>query len=180
MKFLMNSLFVGMVLFLASCSPKLSPFSQGLVQQNSWTENELQRIQYYLSSDIVLKRDYTRGSSEIVAGEIKMVNGRQVEEIRISEGTPGVVLFQPKKDRIAVSFESGDDARFLMFGPNPKRRGQYVLLASDWSSRRGKVKYDGKTYYTNPESASATLLVDLKKTGKTSVKSRSAKGRKID
>lgn len=180
MKILMNGFFVVVILFLASCSPKLSPFSQNLVRQNGWTEDELQKIQYYLSDDIVLKRDFTRGSSEIVSGEIKMVNGRQVEEVRIPEGTPGIVLFQPKKDRIAVSFESGKDSRYLMFGPNPKRRGQYVLLASDWENRRGKVKYDGKTYYTNSQSALATLLVDLKKTGKTSVKRRSAKGRKID
>ena len=67
-----------------------------------------------------------------------------------------------------------------MFGPNPKRKNTYVLLASDWSNRRGKVKYDGKTYYTSSSGAMAALLVDLKKSGKTSVRTRSAKGRKVN
>lgn len=179
--FIGNLLLVGL-LFLSACSPKLSPFSQRLIDQNGWSEDELQQIQFYLSDDIVLKRDFKRGSSKIVSGEIKMVNGREVEEIRISKGTPGILLFQPKSNRMAVSFESGkdSDSRYLMFGPNPKRGKNYVLLASDWNNRRGKVKYDGKTYYTSSDSALATLMVDLKKSGRTSVKSRSAKGRKID
>ena len=180
MKNLIGSTLLLALFFLIACSPKLSPVSQRLVDQNGWSEDELQQIQFYLSDDIVLKRDFTRGSSEIVSGEIKMVNGREVEQVRIAKGTPGVLLFQPKSNRMAVSFESGRDSRYLMFGPNPKRGKNYVLLASDWKNRQGKVKYDGKTYYTNSESALATLMVDLKKSGRTSVKSRSAKGRKID
>ena len=171
--------FAGVIFFLASCSPKLSPFSQNLVRQNGWTEDELQKIQYYLSDDIVLKRNFTRGSSEIVAGEIKMVNGRQIEEVRIPEGTPGVVLFQPKKDRIAVSFENGKDSRYLMFGPNPKVGDRYVLLAKEWSKNGGVVTYNGRTYQTDRESAFSALMIDLKKIKKTKVQSRVAKGRKI-
>ena len=168
------------LLFLSACSKKLSPFSQQLIDQNGWSEGDLREIQFYLSEDVLLRRDYTRGSSEIVRGEIKMVNGREVDEVRIEKGTPGVLLFQPKSNRMAVSFEEGDDTRYLMFGPNPKRGKNYVLLASDWNNRRGKVKYDGKIYYTNPESALATLLVDLRRSGNTRVSSRSAGGRKIN
>jgi len=168
------------LLFVIGCSPRLSPFSQRLIDQNGWSEADLQQIQFYLSEDIVLKRDYSRGSSEIVSGEIKMVNGRRIEEVTIPRGTPGVLLFQPKYNRMAISFEEGKDARYLMFGPNPKRGKNYVLLASDWKNRRGKVKYNGKTYYTDSNSALATLMVDLKKTGRTTVRKRSAKGRKID
>lgn len=182
MKVFFGNFLLMSLLFLSACSPKLSPFSQRLIDQNGWSEEELQQIQFYLSDDIVLKRDFRRGSSKIVSGEIKMVNGREVEEVRITKGTPGVLLFQPKSNRMAVSFESGrkGDARYLMFGPNPKRGKNYVLLASDWNNRRGKVTYDGKTYYTTSDSALSTLMVDLKRTGRTSVKSRSAKGRKID
>ncbi|MEM1121728.1 MAG: hypothetical protein AAGJ18_14850 [Bacteroidota bacterium] len=179
MKRVFGSMLLAGLFFFTSCSPKLSPFSQRLIDQNGWSEDELQQIQFYLSDDIVLKRDFTRGSSEIVSGDMKMVNGREVEQVRIAKGTPGILLFQPKSTRMAVSFESGSDKRYLMFGPNPKRGKNYVLLASDWKNRRGKVRYDGKTYYTDPNSALATLMVDLKKSGRTSVKSRSAKGRKI-
>ena len=177
---ILNSITLFCLLFLGACSPSLSPFSQHLIEQNGWSEEDLKQIQFYLSNDIVLRRDYTRGSSQIIAGEIKVVNGRQIEQVTIPKGTPGVLLFQPKSDRMAISFEAGADSRYLMFGSNPNKGKRYVLLASEWKNRRGKVKYDDRTYYTNTESALATLLVDLKKSGKIRVKSRSVKGRKID
>lgn len=163
----------------SACSPSLSPFNQRLVDQNRWTESDLQDIQFYLSKDITLYRDYTSGSSRIESGEIKVVKGRKMEKIVIKKGTPGVALFQPK-GKLAVSFEDNQDNHFLIFGPNPKRGNSYVLLATDWKNRQGKVKYNDQIFYTNSESALATLMVDLKKSNKVSVKSRSAKGRKID
>lgn len=173
-------LFGILVMLLGSaCSPSLSPFTQRLVDQNRWTESDLQKIQFYLSKDITLYRDYTRGGSRIESGEIKMIKGRKVEKIVIKKGTPGVALFQPK-GKLAVSFEDNQDDRFLIFGPNPKRGNNYVLLATDWKNRQGKVKYEDQVFYTNAESALATLMVDLKKSKKVSVKSRSAKGRTID
>jgi hypothetical protein len=67
-----------------------------------------------------------------------------------------------------------------MFGANPKRKGEYVLLASEWQDKQGKVRYDDKFYFTDGESAWASLLVDLKKFRKVEVTSNTAKGRKVD
>lgn len=178
MKFL-SILFLS-VFFLSSCSPRLSPFTQRLYSDYNWSDSELKRIQFYVSDDIVLHREAKRGKSEIISGEIKIVDGRRVEEVVIRKGTPGVLLFKPKENRFAVSFEEGSDERFLMFGPSPKASGRYVLLASDWNKRKGKVTYDGKTFTTPSNSAFAALMVDLKKINQVSVKSRQARGRKID
>ena len=120
-----------------------------------------------------------RDSSRIVSGEIKMVQGRKVEEIRIPKGTPGVVVDRPRGDKLAVSFETQND-RYLIFGPNPKKGARYVLLATEWKNNRGKVKYDGQQYFTTRESGLAALLVNLKQSKKVRVKSRAAKGREID
>ena len=181
MKISKNIFYLSALLFLASaCSPRLSPFTQRLYDDNNWTENELKSIQFYVSQDIVLHREIASGESRIESGEIKMVDGRKVEEVVVRKGTPGVLIFLPKENRFAVSFENNGDDRYLMFGPNPKAGNRYVLLASDWKRRRGKVSYDGKSFYTPSESAYAALMVDLKKIRKVSVKSRTAKGRKID
>ena len=75
-----------------------------------------------------------------------MVDGRKVEEILIKEGTPGILIFQPKENRFAVSFDASGDDSFLMFGPNPKVGNRYVMLASDWNRKTGKVTYEGKQY----------------------------------
>ena len=166
---------------LVGCSPNLSPFTERLKKEQGWSEEELSRIQFYLSDDVVLRRQISSGSTEIISGEIKIIDGRRIEEIIIPEGTPGIMVENPKSNRIGVSFEGDHDERFLMFGPNPKRGGRYVLLASEWDKRKGTISYDGRKYYTNPENgALASLLVDLKKTKKTRVSSRTAGGRKVD
>lgn len=172
--------FFASLMFFASCSPRLTDYTKRLENANNWSENELKKIQFYLSDDIVLKKQIKEGSSEIVRGKIKMENGRQIEEILIRRGTPGVLLFSPKSNRLAVSFEDGGKDLFLMFGPNPKAGNRYVLLASDWDKRRGKVTYDGRQYYVDSRSAFSGLQVDLRRIKKTQVRSRVAKGRKID
>lgn len=177
LKNILPLLFIG--LFLASCSPRLTPFTQSLYEESNWTKADLKKIQFYLSEDIKLKRSLSGGTSEIINGKIKIENGREIEEVIIPKMTPGVFVFSPKEKRFAISFEDSD-ARFLMFGPNPRRSNRYVLLASEWKGRTGKVKYDDKTWRVDADDAIANLLVDLKKIRKTTVSSRTAGGRKID
>lgn len=172
--------FLFVLVLLSSCGAKLTPFTQQLYEEQEWSDAELKRIQFYTSEDIVLIRELTKGDSEIVSGEIKIRNGKKVDEVVIKKGTPGVLLFRPKEDKFAISFEAEKDERFLVFGASKKRRGQYRLQAKDWNRNYGKVKYEGKIYRTNSQSAYATLLVDLKRVRKTDVRSRVAKGRTID
>jgi len=167
-------------LALAACSPTLTPFTQRLYDQYDWTEPELQRIQFYVSDDIVLRRELTGGQSEIISGEIKVVDGREVEEVIIRRNTPGVLLFTPKKNRFAISFESEGNDRYLIFGPNPKAGNRYALLASEWRRRVGTVTYEGRKFDVGSGSAFASLMVDLKKVRKISVSSRTARGRKVN
>lgn len=166
------------IILSTSCTPTLSPFTERLYDENKWSEEELKRIQFYLSEDLVLRRQAKEGTSEITKGEIKMVDGKRVEEVIIRRNTPGVLLFSPKQDRFAVTFETGSDD-YLMFGPNPKASGRFVVLASDWNKRQGTISYAGKKWRVDYRDAMASLLVDLKKTRKVSVKSRTAQGRKV-
>ena len=166
--------------FVTSCSPRLSDYTSRLQNSNNWSEDDLRQIQFYLSSPIALKKQIKEGSSEIINGKIKMENGRQIEEVIIPKGTPGLFLFSPKSERYAVSFEGKGEDKFLMFGPNPKAGNRYVLLASDWDKRRGKVTYNGKTYFVDSNSAFAGLQVDLRRIRKTKVSTRTARGRKIN
>lgn len=163
-----------------ACGPTLSPFTERLYEQNKWSENQLKQIQFYLSEDIQLTRAIGAQASEIISGEIKVINGRKVEQVVIPKGTPGVFLFSPKTNRFAVSFEEGSDQRYLMFGPNDRLGGRFVLLAKDWDRRVGKVTYDGKLYRLSSNGAYASLLVDLKKMNKVAVASRRAGGRKVN
>jgi hypothetical protein len=162
-----------------SCSPHLQPFTSNTLQAVNNSEDNLKRIQFYLSEDVVIYRNVTRQNGDIVAGKIKIVQGHEVDEVRIPKGTPGVFLFRVKENNFAVSFDAGNDKRYLTFGPNPKRGGTYVLLATDWKDRKGRVHYDDKVYWAAGESAFASLMVDLDKVRKTETQSRVAGGRKV-
>ena len=180
MKALKTILSVGvMTVLLSSCGPSLSYFTQDLYDQNYWTEAELKRIQFYLSKSIVLRRELSGSKSEIISGEIKLVDGRKVEEVIIPQRTPGVVVLIPKSNRLAVSFDTKDES-YLVFGPNPKYSNRYGLLASEWKRNSGIVTFEGKKWRVENESAYAALMVDLKKINKVSVDSRRATGRKVD
>lgn len=167
------------LLFFTSCSPRLTPFTEAMVRENRWTENDLKKIQFYLSEDIVLTRNLGGSASEIVGGEIKMINGRKVEQIIFPKGTAGVALFSPRDNHLAVSFESEGTDRFLMFGPNEKAGGRYVLLAKEWNRRSGRVTYEGQLYRVDGRSAFAALMVDLKRLNKTIYDARRATGRRV-
>lgn len=170
-----------MVFFLAllvGCGPTYRPFTSNMQDQFQWSESELKRIQFYLSEDVVLRRDLRQGESAIRGGKILIEEGRRVEEILFEKNTPGVLMFMPKENRMAIGFESGNE-RFLMFGPNPKTSDRYVLLAADWNRSYGKVTYNGKQYRTSSNNAFAGLMVDMNKINKVSVNRRRAKGRTI-
>jgi len=163
---------------LTSCSPTLSPFTGSVYDDFGASEDQLSQVQYYLSSDIVLYRDYGESQTRVDRGAIKMVNGRKVEEVIFKKGTPGVFLFSLKSDRIAIGFEDNEN-NYLMFGNNPKAGGRFTLLAKKWKNRRGKVSYAGSTWNTTTESAYANLMVDIDRARKTKYKSKTVSGRRV-
>ncbi len=166
------------VFFLASCGPTYKPFTADMQERYQWSEDDLKHIQFYLSKDVVLHRNLSKGESVIDEGKIIIRKGTRVEEIVIPEGTPGVLQFMPKSNRMAISFERGNK-KFLMFGPNPKWNDRYMLLGSSWDRHEGEVTYQGKKYRTSSRSALAGLMVDLDRINKVTVTRRKAGGRRI-
>lgn len=176
MRFLIYAFFLGT--FLTSCSPSLVPFSQNMVEDFNWSDQEMKKIQFYLSEDIILFRNTNANSSTIENGKITIRDGRKVEEITFKKGTPGVFIFSPKEDRMAVSFENNDD-HFLMFGPNPNLGGRYAILAKDWDRRLGTVSYGDLEYQISNADGLANLLVDMDKFNNTKVNTKVVSGRSI-
>ncbi len=107
-----------------------------------------------------------------------MIDGRQVEQIVIKSGTPGVIVKAENRDIFQVSFDA--DGSFLRFGVNKDYNGRYTMMAKRWDGRVGIVDYAGKEYKSTPESIYAYLSVNMKKIDNTSVESREAGGRTIE
>lgn len=175
-------IFIGLftLLVIGSCAPSLSYYTKDIHDNARWDDKDLSKIQFYISADIILWRDITKGESVISNGKIKMVDGREVEEVIIKRGTPGAFLFSPKQKQYAISFDPVDDSKYLIFGPSEKVNDRYVLLAKDWGKRYGNVTYGDKLYRTSAQSAFSYLMVDVSKTKNTKVNSNSPSGRKVN
>jgi len=163
---------------LSSCGKNLKYFTEDLYDEYRWSDDELKSIQFYVSQDIILYRGQNDDGTRIRDGKILVESDRKVEEVVIKKGTPGIFVQSPKENRFAISFANGRD-EFLMFGPNSKARGRFVLLAKDWDRRSGEISYGGKTWRTSSDSAYAALMVDIKRAGKTKYRSEKADGRRV-
>ena len=166
------------LILLSACNRGLKFYDQDMQADFRWSNQEIKKIQFYLSEDIYLWRKLKAEDARIKNGKIRIIDDSKVEEVIIAKNTPGVVIFIPKRNKLAVSFDN-DDELFLMFGPNPKRGNKYVLLAKDWEKRIGKVTYGGQVYNTSSESAFAGLLVDIKEAKNVNYSSKKASGRKV-
>jgi hypothetical protein len=162
-----------------SCSPTYTYYTKDLIEQEQWSQEDIMRIQFYLSKDIILSRSVQAGETSITEGKIKVKNGERVEQVIIRSGTPGVLVLMPREDRFAISFEEEDNEAYLMFGPNPKYGDRFALLAQEWESDYGQVHYKDKVYSVDASSAFASLMVDLRKEGQSQYETKNIKGRTV-
>ncbi|MDN5203220.1 hypothetical protein QQ008_17655 [Fulvivirgaceae bacterium BMA10] len=176
----MRNLFIFLVIGItaSSCVQELTPYTSRVHRETGLSGEQLKKVQFYNSQRIVLYREVGKNTTEVVSGEIKIIDGKRIEQVVINPNTPGVLVSAPNSDRFGVSFEKGPD-RFLIFGSNSKRRGYYAILARDWTGSSAKIDYDGKVYKLAPESSEAILLVNMKKLRSMKVNSRTAGGIRI-
>ena len=166
------------VFALGSCSPRFTYFTESLYEKQNWSQEDVKRIQFYVSRDIVLSRTVSDDETKITDGKIRIINGRKVQQIVIRQRTPGVLVMMPKEDRFAISFEKDDEA-YLMFGPNPKYYERFALLAKDWERDNGKVHYKGHLYDVDNSSAFSALMVDLRREGDSQYETKRVPGRTV-
>ncbi len=141
-------------MLISSCS-KTIYFTQDM--RNNLNKNfiSLDKIQFYNSRKIILRRNLSYADTKVARGEIKLLNGQYVEKIIIPKNTAGVVISEGGNS-ISVAFENGA-YHFLKFVLNDEN--QYQISANKWSNDYGKVKYDTLVYYIEPKSSRAVLKV---------------------
>lgn len=163
---------------LSSCSKKLTSFTEQLYDNQRWSDSDLKNIQFYLSDDIVLRRDAGTSRSALSRGKIIIENGRRIEQVVFKKNTPGVFVRMAGRDKFAMSFENGND-KYLIFGPSKKQNGRFVLLAKDWKRDFGKVTYGGEVWETGSVSAYAYLQVDIDRATSVKYQTKKVKGRRV-
>ena len=137
-KFSYGCVIVLLVLVFTNCKvPFTGPLRGNLVKQKL----ELNKIQYYNSKTIVLKRVVSSSETEVLSGTVTMQNGKMIEEIEIKKNTPGV-LVNSTPNEMHIKFEPGDQkGNYLVF--YLAKNQKYTLLA-----KKNKVNYHEGVYRT--------------------------------
>ncbi len=171
------AIFASALFFLSSCN-SLTPFTQDIYSDLNISDDEIKSVQFYLSQDIVLYKSLNTDEARIEDGKIKLRGQHKAQEVLIAKGTPGVIVFLPKENRFAVSFDNDDD-KYLIFGPNKRLNDRYTLLGKEWDDGYGEVTYGGEVYTTSTRNAIASLMVNVNKINSYTVRRKQASGRKI-
>ena len=148
-------------LAVSGCASQRVAFTQHLRTQYELTGEGLKKLQYYLSSDVTLQREFRSEEGE-VSGSHTLVRkeGGLVEQVIVRAGTPGIAT-EVGETSIAVSFEPGSS---LYFGSPASDRDpdrKYKLSAKRWEDDYGELEYNGKTFYAVDGSGRAFLTVVL-------------------
>jgi hypothetical protein len=173
-KNILPTMSIAILLIVSSCNPTIY-FTQDM--RNNLNENNLnvKDVQFYVSRKLVLKRNLAYDETKIARGEIKLENGKYVEEIIIPKNTLGVAENFNSKS-IDVAFEQGfnRDLKFVINQDN-----LYQITALSWENDYGKVKYDTLMYFMEPGGDKALLKVKKDNVYNFQKKKRVVKGRSV-
>ncbi len=162
-------------LLVSSCS-NLIFFTQDI--RNNLDENQLEveKVQFYNSKKIILKRSLSKEETQIAKGIIRLEDGNYFEEIIIPKKTKGVVV-RNGSEFIKIAFETGDNRnlRFVLNDDN-----YYQISADSWKNNYGCISYDTTTYYVIPGSSSTLLMVNKEYISNIEKNRRVLKGRSVD
>ena len=167
-------------LLLVSCTASKTYFTPAIRTRVETNGVPLEKVQFYVDRDIVLKREMDQGETKITSGTLKFQNGHYVNIITLKKGTPGVCI-KNGPDKVSISFEMGE-GRSLTFGKT--RAGAtndpYRILADDWVKDYGVVTYEGKQYHIESTGTEASIMIKTSWLKVTKVDKRLMKGRTVN
>lgn len=172
--YLISFCLMGFIMVFTSCS-NLIYFTQDI--RNNLNENylEVDRVQFYNSDKIVLKRTLSKEETQIAKGTILLENGQYFEEIIIPKKTKGVAVREGRKF-LKVAFENGEQ-RNIRFDLNDENK--YQISADSWDNDYGRIMYDTTIYFIIPSSSKTTLMVNKEFISNYETKRRVLKGRSV-
>lgn len=157
---------------LTSCNNKIL-FTYDIKKRLDEKDLDIERVQFYNSEKILLRRSIPFDEAMVSAGEIKFENGQYVEEIIIKKETPGACDYDGDME-LGVSFEQGEN-KIIRFRLN-KLGNFYEVDVQKKGGGIGKIEYDSTKYEIQPISESARLLIKKNDRYVYQVNQRIAKG----
>ena len=168
-------LFLG-IIFLASCSNKIFYTKELNVKVNK-RGLSVNKIQFYVSKKIVLKRVLPHNNAELANGEIHFENGKLIDNVIIKKDTPGTCEFIDN-GFMFMSFEDGNN-KLLKFIPRDNGNYYELFINPDPKNLR-KITYDTAKYVIQPGADKARLWVRKDQDYILKITNRVAEGKIVD
>ncbi len=171
-------LLLSVALSLGACKQKIA-YTGDVLKRYNLTESEIDKLQYYLTNDVIIYNASTEGSNtSLVDGEIVINEEQSTDKIIFRSGTKGILEKSISLDKIAIRFENGE-GKTLIFGSS-SAKGRYSLQAEDWNPNgQGQITYGGEKYLTSKYSKNAYIAIKLKRNSDKSNSQRVVKGKKL-
>jgi hypothetical protein len=119
-----NSTLAGLFLLSAGCMTPKIPMTASLIQEYNLGPEQLMKLQYYVSDDIVLARGGTDREAGIHDAGVRLVSNRVVDYVVVPYKTPGIAV-SASEDRLEIAFEEGSSFTFaLTEQPSGYRRSE--------------------------------------------------------
>lgn len=168
------------IVILSSCATRV-PYTTEIKKDFDLTPEKLKKVQFYTSETIILERS---DDQEVVSttgddGELVSSERSTSERIVIPANRPCVFEEMDEDGAVAIRFELGP-GRVLWFKERKNISNGRFYLEAQWKNGKGELDYGGTVYYAVRSSASAYLMVKLKKWKKNQRKDRVVKGMKVD
>lgn len=162
-----------------SCSQRV-PLTEEIKKEYELDADNMKKVQFYTSSQIILQRSVKNGSQEISQdGKLVVNENKQENRLIINPSTKCIFEKFGDKGEVFIRFEVGPGKTLKFAVRQNQTTGKYYLVA-DWKPEKGgEVQYGNETYYANSASGNAFLMVSVKKLKKTKRKDRIVKGIKV-
>jgi hypothetical protein len=106
-------------ILLAGCSSQI-PLTTALLKEYQLSSAEVQQLQLYLSTDLLLEQAQTVIGKDVDAQHaLKTTEDSYVKQIQFKSKIPCISV-DTKPDRLAVAFENGDNLDFVLASHHPK------------------------------------------------------------
>ena len=152
------------------------PFTHSLRVEYNLTPPELKRLQFYVSNPVQLRHVDTSGKYEIAKGKLVVKDGKDVNEIVVNRGTPGVVV-DVRDPELRVSFEENFSFGFVR--GTGAQSDVYVLAFVNDAQGQSIVRYGGAEFQMDQNSKLAHLLINKEELTEIVNKRRVLPGRRI-
>ncbi len=170
--------FIFIPLLISSCS-QILPYTDQLRDQFDLTPENMMKVQFYTSSNIILEKSHSSGNQTTgTAGELVINSSKTQDRIIIPTNTRGVFEKMGDNNEIVVRFEMGSGKVIRFATRVTQTSGKYYLVA-DWKNNGGTLEYGNETYKVGTGGSSAFLQVRMKKMQKITRKDRIVKGMKV-